>query len=171
MAEKWAKGLHPNNYIWALKDLDLATLGLRARLRSVGHVNWSKAKPFDSQNAPIFPHADGTVSCGPFTWKHDSRGGPDEVWELVIDPDACLTRFCVKNYGGEPNDENPFSGWRLVSGGPFRTVGGWTSRDAAIRGVTCWLIGYIRRDAETKAETLRKQLAALATIEHSFRSY
>lgn len=78
------------------------------------------------------------IRHGPFTWVRRDQG-QDETWELKFHEDAKLAYWCVKNYGGTPEEGNAFSGWRLVSGGPFTDAGGWTNRREAIEGVTPYL--------------------------------
>lgn len=100
--------------------------------------------------------ADGItkVECGPFTWvkrpidvRVDRSHPQEEVWEVQTPTDIGMTSFVVKNYGGKPSNKCAFTGWRLVSGGPFSQVGGWTNRDDAIIGVTPFLIKFYRERA------------------------
>lgn len=102
-----------------------------------------------------------TMKVGPFTWRRDDHG-EDEAWELVLPKNLRVTYFCVKNYGGQPTNES-FSGWRLVSGGPFAHVGGWTNRYDAMKGVIKFLIGFYRKEAKkrlTKARRIMKMTEA-----------
>lgn len=76
-----------------------------------------------------------TIKHGPFLWvRRDS--GDAESWDVELPRDLGLTFFCVKNYGGEPQASDGFTGWRLVSGGPLTNIGGWATREAAIADVT-----------------------------------
>lgn len=112
----------------------------------------------------IVTQADGTITCGPFTWfrNQDATG---ESWGLKL-PAAGLTSFYIKDYGGEPIPLMPFSGWRVGSGGPFHHWGGWTSRDDALRGATPKIIEHYltEADKELKAATAKHQ-ALQALIE------
>jgi hypothetical protein len=104
-----------------------------------------------------------TLVVGPFTWRREDSSNGEECWELVR-PEG-LTYFCVKNYGGEPNANSGFSGWRLVSGGPFTEAGGWTSRGDAMSGVVPFLIEYYRYQAASRmAEAERLEAAVSAFI-------
>jgi hypothetical protein len=105
------------------------------------------------------------IKVGPFEWKRDDRSG-DECWDLVQPEGARLTHWAVKNYGGKPNDRSGFSGWRLVSGGPFCTVGGWTSREEAMLGVIPWLMERLRSDLKDKLDECARMKAALTTFEN-----
>lgn len=103
-----------------------------------------------------------TIYHGPFKFVRNDSGGC-ECWDVVLPDNLRLTRFGVKNYGGEPNDLSGFTGWRVVSGGPFTNAGGWSSRDAAICGATPWLIDYYRKqaaEAMAEAATLMNATAA-----------
>jgi hypothetical protein len=98
-----------------------------------------------------------TIKHGPFLWVRRDSGG-SECWDVELPRDLGLTFFCVKNYGGEPQASDGFTGWRLVSGGPLTNVGGWTTRDAAIADVTPYLI--IRYAQEARAKIQAAQQAA-----------
>lgn len=100
------------------------------------------------------------VTVGPFTWARvwDSK---DECWDLVK-PTSELsgTAFCLKDYGNHHELEtNPFSGWRLVSGGPFTQVGRWASFDEAVKAVVPFLTAYYRERVQERLA----QAQALAT--------
>jgi hypothetical protein len=101
-----------------------------------------------------------TKKVGPFTWRRDDDSD-EECWQLMTPAKLRATFFCVKNYGGKPNGGTAFSGWRLVSGGPFTSAGGWTTREAAMRGVVPYLLKHYREDVKKRiaeAETMRKAL-------------
>lgn len=95
------------------------------------------------------------INFGGFTWERRDSGG-DECWDVILPKDSGLTNFCVKNYGGKPNDETGFSGWRVVSGGPFTHVGGWTSRMDAIHGAAPWLMAYYKKQCAEKIVLARR---------------
>lgn len=58
------------------------------------------------------------------TWERIEReSGGEPIWRLLWHSD---TGFVLKNYGG-PLSVSGFSGVRLVSGGPFREAGQWTT--------------------------------------------
>jgi hypothetical protein len=102
------------------------------------------------------------IKCGPFTFERDTRDADrGESWNVKLPKGVELTRFCVKNYGGKPSNGNAFSGWRVVSGGPFTDAGGWTTRDDAIAGATPWLIAYYQDDAEQRHAEAVRTLKAL----------
>lgn len=103
------------------------------------------------------------IKRGPFTWERKDNGD-DECWNLVTRPDLPTTHWSVKNYGGKPDPENSFSGWRLVSGGPFTRVGGWTTREDAIAGVTPWLIERYKTEAKELAAKAQRTLKAIAKL-------
>lgn len=96
------------------------------------------------------------ITHGPFTWhKRPSLARPqEEVWELERPIIVKMTSFVLKNYGGhpDPTNRNAFSGWRLVSGGPFTEVGGWNSFEEALPAVTSWLIRYYTEEAQVQLE-------------------
>jgi hypothetical protein len=96
------------------------------------------------------------VKVGPFEWERRDLGG-EERWILLNWPLG--THWCVKNYGGTPNEESGFSGWRLVSGGPFCIAGGWTAREDAMRGV----IPFMRKMLEDEIEGARAKVVAIET--------
>lgn len=100
------------------------------------------------------------ITVGPFTWEREDNGGC-ENWTLVNDPDLKQTHWSLKNYGGAPIDSNAFSGWRLVSGGPFTKAGGWKSRDEAMKSVIPWLVEYFEDET---TEMLAKMALARAAI-------
>jgi hypothetical protein len=104
------------------------------------------------------------IKVGPFEWvrRDDTR---EESWDLVQPKDAGLTHWAVKNYGGKPNDASGFSGWRLVSGGPFTSAGGWTTREDAMYGVIPWLMKRFREDLKAKLEKCDQLKAALTAFE------
>lgn len=95
------------------------------------------------------------MKVGPFTWERSDDDSGEECWNLVLPEGVGITFFCVKNYGGIPTDGNGFSGWRLVSGGPFSQAGGWTTREAAMRGVIPYLLRRYRREVKRKREELK----------------
>lgn len=101
-----------------------------------------------------------TMKVGPFTWQREDQD-KEECWELVMPRELKLTHFCVKNYGGRPSDGHSFSGWRLVSGGPFNEAGGWTSRDAAMKGVVPYLLKYYRALIKERVESYAALSAAM----------
>lgn len=111
--------------------------------------------------------SDTEIMCGPLTWVRDdepregSRPGA-EVWRVKRPhPELKLTGFCVKNYGGGcVNPDNAFSGWRLVSGGPFTQAGQWGTRAAAIRQSTPFVVAYYQRQAIERRDEAVKILAA-----------
>lgn len=80
------------------------------------------------------------LTVGPFTWIKRADQSECEVWELEREKDAGLTHFVIKNYGGEPG--SGFSGWKLVSGGPFDSAGAYASREEAMVGVVPFLIEW-----------------------------
>ena len=84
---------------------------------------------------------------GPFTWER-REGGDYEVWELQRPEELHLTYFVLKNYGGKPGPG--FKGWKLVSAGPFDKAGAYDSFDAALVGVTPWLVAYFLEDLDAK---------------------
>lgn len=86
------------------------------------------------------------VTHGPFTWEKQEPHGKDEVWKLVA-PEP-LYHFVIKNYGGIPGPG--FSGWKLVSGGPFDEPGAYSSLTDAMKGITPWLAEYLLYNAEAK---------------------
>lgn len=88
----------------------------------------------------------GIIVCGPMTWvRRDS--GEFEAWDVQAMVEG-FTHFSVKNYGGVPTPTNPFSGWRVVSGGPFLRVGGWLNRDDAILAATPWVMDSYANQAK-----------------------
>jgi hypothetical protein len=111
-----------------------------------------------------------TIQCGPLTWKRKDNAG-HECWDCEPPAGLSLSYFCVKRYSAKPEmhkvdmtfyggtfreEENAFSGWRLVSGGPFTSVGGWSSRDDAIKAATPWLVNYWTAEvAELRARATR----------------
>ena len=104
-----------------------------------------------------------SITVGPFTWvkripnaEGMRRGSTEEVWELQR-PDG-FTSFCLKNYGGKPNDRTGFSGIRLVSGGPFCTAGGWTEFDKAFVEVVPWLTAYYQDEAKKLLEKANRMI-------------
>lgn len=99
------------------------------------------------------------LGVGQFTWKRRDGGDKAECWDLVQPKGADLTFFCLKNYGGRPTGQNAFSGWRLVSGGPFTDAGGWTSRQQAMADVAPYLIAYYKNEARVKMKAAKRQLA------------
>lgn len=105
------------------------------------------------------------IKVGPFEWVRRDDGR-DEAWDLVPPKGLRPTYWCVKNYGGTPNEESGFSGWRLVSGGPFTTVGGWTTREDAMRGVVPWLLNHYCTELQNRlkeAERAKIVVTALLT--------
>jgi len=108
----------------------------------------------------IITNPDGTVTCGPFTWdvRISDKDRDRETWMLQL-PAPGMTVFYVKNYGGDPDPKTAFSGWRVGSGGPFTSWGGWTSRDDALRGATPKLIEYYLKeiDEEFRRATARQK--------------
>lgn len=103
------------------------------------------------------------IQRGPFTWERRDSGN-DECWVLVTPPDLPTTFWCVNNYGGVPVDGDGFTGWRLTSGGPFTQVGGWTTREDAIAGVTPWLIERYKAEAKEIAAKAQRTLKAIAKL-------
>lgn len=103
---------------------------------------------------------DDNIQCGPLRFTREDSGG-SEAWEVATPKVDGLPCFRVKNYGGKPNDANPFSGWRIVGGGPFTEAGGWTTRNAAIRNATPWLLRYYHNNATEQKAKLEATLAAL----------
>lgn len=107
------------------------------------------------------------IKVGPFEWQLDADEDGHrhaECWDLVQPEGLKLTFWSLKNYGGTPNDKSGFSGWRLVSGGPFTSAGGWTTRDDAMRGVISWLLAYYRADVAKKIEEAKRATLALTAI-------
>jgi hypothetical protein len=109
-----------------------------------------------------------TIMRGPFTWVREfNENERNEVWRLVW-PEALkgagLTRFVVKNYGGEPGEG--FSGWKLVSGGPFDDAGAYSDLDSALDGVTPWLIVYFRARARQKIDEAHTLIDVLNQVTH-----
>lgn len=102
-----------------------------------------------------------TMKVGPLTWKRD-KDSDEECWDVVIPKDCGIPSFCVKNYGGKPNNSSAFSGWRVVGGGPFTAAGGWTSREDAMRGAAPFLLNYYRENAESLAAEAKRRQVALA---------
>lgn len=97
------------------------------------------------------------IKHGPFTWVkrlpvETVSGSTDEVWRLQhpeeLERIVGLTSFAVKNYGGEPGPG--FKGWKLVSGGPFDAAGSYDNLEAAIKGVTPYVVAFYRRQAVAK---------------------
>lgn len=103
---------------------------------------------------------DGVIKHGGFTWVRDDQGDC-ECWDVRLPERAGLPYFCVKNYGGTPSDSSGFTGWRVVGGGPFTDAGGWTSRDAAIKGAAPWLRKYYRSCIRQKIVEARRTKALL----------
>jgi len=100
-----------------------------------------------------------TLKHGPLEWSRRDNGGC-ETWELISGKELKLTYFCIQNYGGKPGPG--FSGWKLVSGGPFDDAGAYGSLAAALDGVTPYLINRFREEAataKTRADELSKLLA------------
>jgi hypothetical protein len=104
------------------------------------------------------------IKVGPFTWERRDNGD-SEAWDLVQPKGVPLTHWAVKNYGGDPNDSSGFSGWRLVSGGPFVTAGGWTSREDAMLGVIPYLMARLRGDLKNRLEECTRVKATLTSFE------
>lgn len=104
-----------------------------------------------------------TIKHGPFLWVRRDSGG-SECWDVEMPKNIGLTFFCVKNYGGEPVSSDAFSGWRVVSGGPITSVGGWTSRDAAIAGATPYLIARYAQEARAKIQAAQQTADMLRGI-------
>lgn len=99
-------------------------------------------------------------SC--FTWERQEDQSGCEVWRLSSVKDIeGFTQFALKNYGGEPNDKSAFSGWRIVSGGPFTAAGGWTNIEDALTDVTPWLVDRYRKEAEMLKAKLGRLIAAI----------
>lgn len=110
-----------------------------------------------------------TITHGPFTWvKEDAskREYKEEVWALKRITDH-QTYFVLKNYGGKPNDESAFSGWRLVSGGPFTSAGGWDNLQDAVHEVTPFLIGYLNEQASRKLAEAKQVIKELEAFQLS----
>lgn len=101
------------------------------------------------------------MTVGPFTWEK-REDATDETWELVRDPEADLTYFVVKNYGGEPGPG--FKGWKLVSGGPFDAAGAWSSRDEAMAGVVPFLLEWYERQVAELLLELEARLTVLRRV-------
>jgi hypothetical protein len=59
----------------------------------------------------------------------------------------------------DPNQ--PFNGWRLVSGGPFTDAGWWATRDEAMRGVVPYLRKYFSAEINLKLKEAKKLKAQL----------
>jgi hypothetical protein len=107
------------------------------------------------------------IKVGPFEWRGpEDRGG--ECWDLALPEGLKMTHWALKNYGGEPNDSTGFSGWRLVSGGPFTRVGGWRSRDEAMIGVVPWLLDYLRNEL---ARRIQEQATMKLALEELLRGW
>lgn len=103
-----------------------------------------------------------TIKHGPLTFVRRDNDGNAECWDVLLPKDLGLPHFGIKNYGGEPSDDNAFSGWRVVSGGPFTRAGGWGTRDKAIEGATPWLVAYYKREA-TEAMAKAERITTLMT--------
>jgi hypothetical protein len=96
------------------------------------------------------------ITVGPFTWEradHDEH----ECWVLVRPLDLHMTFFVLKDYGNSRYcGSDSFSGWRVVSGGPFTNAGKWSSREEAMQGVVPWLTEWYEREiAERRHEAQR----------------
>lgn len=110
---------------------------------------------------------------GPFTWKRrlPTSENRDEAWELTHisgvkrhDMEVIgLTFFAVKNYGGTPG--KGFAGWKLVSGGPFDAAGSYDNVNAAIEGVTPYVIEHFTRIAATKQREAKRILSLIADFQ------
>ena len=100
------------------------------------------------------------IICGNAIWKRDDSAGY-EAWTFAAPSHLNLTRFCVKNYEGEIKPDEPFSGWRVVSGGPFTSAGQWANRDDAILNATPWIIAYHKKAAKEKIAKAQKVVKAL----------
>lgn len=109
------------------------------------------------------------IKHGPFTWRKRERDGyarstfDPEVWELQRDSELPTTFFVLKNYGGQPGPG--FKGWKLVSGGPFDSAGAYASFDAALKGVTPWLVEHYRKQARERIEAGERMLVKLREFE------
>lgn len=95
---------------------------------------------------------------GPFTWRKRDNC-KDEIWDLDLPSIAGLTSFSLKNYGGTPGPG--FSGWKLVSGGPFDDAGAFDTFEHAVIDVTDYLIDYYQDQSERMAEQAEKLRAAV----------
>lgn len=109
----------------------------------------------------VVPQTDGSLRCGPLIFRREDSGGC-ENWQVALPKDLeGMSSFSIKNYGGQPHNEDSFSGWRVVGGGPYRSAGGWTSRNEAILGATPWLLAYYVQQGKELAATVARQLEAL----------
>lgn len=106
------------------------------------------------------------LTVGQFVWKRRDDGDSAECWDLVLPKGAGLTIFCLKNYGGRLNDLNAFSGWRLVSGGPFTDAGGWASRAQAMAGVVSYLVDHYTGEVRVKMKELKRRQAIINKFIH-----
>lgn len=100
------------------------------------------------------------ISAYGFTWQYRESGG-QECWEIVLPDGTGLPHFAVKNYGNTSNTKSGFSGWRVVSGGPFTQAGGWTTRDDAMKGAAPWIRNYYRECIPEKLEQYHRSKRAL----------
>ena len=110
----------------------------------------------------------GQIKYQGLTWVCPDTLYKDQNWKVLMPRQLELTNFCVVNYGDEPKEGEPFSGWRLCSGGPLMEVGGWTNRDDAIINSTAWLVEYYKKEcneaiklAEMQHTLLLKWLGSL----------
>src|SRR5258706_14166393 len=99
---------------------------------------------------------------GSFTWVRNDDG-KEESWDLVRIPDLLTTYWAVKNYGGDPGPG--FTGWKLVSGGPFDEAGAWATRDEAMRGVIPYLLADLRAEVAKKLAEADAALTALTRLQ------
>lgn len=111
-------------------------------------------------NVPI-THPPTTVLG--LTWRQSglaSEGTP--IWDLVLPAEIGL-RLCLKDYGRfADGPDSPFSGIRLVGGGPFSGAGHYASIPEAMEGVA----SFVREMLSDKLDRERAKAAALtAAIE------
>ena len=107
-----------------------------------------------------------TRRLGPFTWTRRDNGG-DECWNLVQDQSLRMTVWSLKNYGGPPG--RGFSGWKLVSGGPFDDAGAWATRDEAMQGVVPFLLEWYRKELRERIAAADQLRAALGKLDERLK--
>lgn len=111
---------------------------------------------------PGVTYPEGTqLTIGPFLFERRDSD-TQECWDVVFDPDLRCTHFSLKNYGGKPTETWAFSGWRIVSSGPFGD--GFSTREEAFEKGVPWLIEYYRKEACERAAKAMRQVQLLEEL-------
>ena len=107
---------------------------------------------------------DTTAAYGHLVYKRTSH--KPEIWVIDHPTTLDLGHWAVEDYG--PLTEDPFSGWRVVSGGPFMAAGGWTNREDALRGAAPWIINRFRVEAQHLNDKAERTTQFVSKLLHDF---